>query len=132
MAKYLLAVIFFLMSVPVFSADEDAFFAQAGPDGVQRVEVEAGSYFFRPEHIIVRAGEPVELIIRNESKVVPHDFVISAPEAGIEISEALSEALTVIRFTPLKAGRYAFYCDKKLLFFKSHREKGMEGILEVR
>jgi hypothetical protein len=28
-------------------------------------------------------------------------------------------------------GEYPFYCSKKLLFFKSHREKGMEGMLEV-
>jgi len=29
------------------------------------------------------------------------------------------------------AGKYAFYCKNKLLFFKSHRENGQEGILEV-
>jgi len=27
---------------------------------------------------------------------------------------------------------FAFYCDKRLLFFKSHHEKGMEGRLDVR
>ncbi len=37
----------------------------------------------------------------------------------------------VIRFTPTRVGSYPFYCNKKLLFFESHREKGMEGILEV-
>lgn len=34
-------------------------------------------------------------------------------------------------FTTTKPGKYPFYCDKKLLFMDSHREKGMEGILEV-
>jgi hypothetical protein len=28
-------------------------------------------------------------------------------------------------------GRYPFYCDKKLFFMAGHREKGMEGVLEV-
>jgi hypothetical protein len=29
-------------------------------------------------------------------------------------------------------GTFPFYCDKKLLFFKSHHERGQEGHLEVR
>jgi hypothetical protein len=37
-----------------------------------------------------------------------------------------------VKFTPAVAGTFAIYCDKKLLFFKSHREKGQEGTLEVR
>ena len=32
---------------------------------------------------------------------------------------------------PLATPGGRFYCDKKLLFFKSHREKGMEGVLKV-
>jgi len=37
-----------------------------------------------------------------------------------------------VRFTPMTRGTFPFYCDKKLLFFKSHRERGQEGHLEVR
>ena len=48
------------------------------------------------------------------------------------INEDIGAGATVkVRFTPTKAGVFAFYCDKKLLFFKSHREKGMEGVLKV-
>jgi hypothetical protein len=32
----------------------------------------------------------------------------------------------------MQPGIYLFYCDKKLLFLPSHREKGMEGRLEGR
>ena len=39
---------------------------------------------------------------------------------------------TIVRFTPTQRGLFTFYCDKKLIFFKSHREKGMEGLLDVR
>ena len=28
-------------------------------------------------------------------------------------------------------GRYAFYCTNKLLFMPSHRQQGMEGVIEV-
>lgn len=63
--------------------------------------------------------------------VTPHDFVLKAPEADIDIEVTLGETPTVVRFTPTRAGSYAFYCSKQLLFLKSHRERGMHGILEV-
>ena len=131
MAKYIcILLMLFLMPVLVFSAEENALVAET--NGVQRVEITAGSYFFKPEHIIVKAGVPVELAIRNESRLVPHNFVMKSPEAGMEFSEKLSDSLTIVRFTPSLPGKYTFYCDKKLLFFKSHRDRGMEGVIEVR
>ncbi len=110
---------------------EKVFRATVGDDGVQRVEVIGGSYFFNPNHIIVKVNVPVELIVRKESGIVPHNIVIKAPEAGINVEESLSTEPKVIRFTPTRGGTYPIYCSKKLLFFESHREKGMEGILEV-
>jgi plastocyanin domain-containing protein len=132
MIKYISILLFLLMPVLAFSAEENVFVAETGPDGVQRIELTAGSYFFKPEHIVVKAGVPVELAIKNESKIVPHNFVMKSPEAGMEFSESLSNNLTTVRFTPDKPGKYTFYCDKKLLFFKSHRDRGMEGVIEVR
>ncbi len=111
--------------------DGEEFRASIGPDGVQRVDVEAGSYYFRPEHIIVKSHAPVQMKIREKSRFVPHNFRIDAPEAGMDVSMDLSREPQVIRFTPTKPGRYAFYCDNKFLFFKSHREKDMEGTIEV-
>lgn len=133
MAKYIcILLMLFAMPVLVFSAEEKVFVAETGANGVQRVEITAGSYFFKPEHIVVKAGIPVELAIRNESRLIPHNFVMKSPEAGMEFSEKLSDSLTIVRFTPAKPGKYAFFCDKKLLFFKSHRDRGMEGVIEVR
>lgn len=106
--------------------------ATVGPDGVQRINLLAGEYFFDPRNIIVKANVPVEITATKKGGMTPHNIVIKAPEAGIEVSESLSTKPRIIRFTPRKTGTYAFYCDKKLLFFKSHREKGMEGVLEVR
>ncbi len=106
--------------------------ATTSTDGVQRIEILGGDYFFDPDHIIVKANVPVEITIKKNSIIVPHNITIEAPEAGIEVSESLSRTSKVIRFTPTKPGKYAFYCTKKFLIFKSHREKGMEGVLEVR
>lgn len=100
-------------------------------DGIQRVEVLAGSYYFDPNYIIVKVNVPVELKIRKESGITPHNIVIKEPDADIDIRESLDSEPKIIRFTPKKIGKYPFYCDKRFLFFKSHREKGMEGTIEV-
>jgi len=44
--------------------------------------------------------------------------------SGLELTRKMN-------FTPTVAGVYPIYCDKKLLFFASHRERGMEGALEI-
>lgn len=103
------------------------------PDGVQRAVVEADSYEFIPHHLVVRAGTPVELTFKSVTWVVPHNVIIDDPRSGLKIREEIpaGESLT-IKFTPTVPGSFAIYCDKKLPFFKSHREKGQEGVLEVR
>lgn len=100
-------------------------------DGIQRVEVLAGSYYFDPNYIIVKVNVPVELKIRKEPGITPHNIVIKEPDADIDIRESLDSEPKIIRFTPKKIGKYPFYCDKRFLFFKNHRERGMEGTIEV-
>ena len=105
--------------------------ASVDKNGVQKIVVLGGEYFYKPDHIIVMKGLPVELIIKKEPGIVPHNIIINQPDTGMDINESLSTREKIIRFTPMKAGKYPFYCDKKLLFFKSHKEKGMEGMIEV-
>ena len=112
-------------------SDEGAVKVPLDTDGVQRVEIVGDSYFFKPSHVIVKVNKPVELSVRKEGWFVPHDFVIDAPEAGITVSESLGGDPKKITFTPTKTGVYPFYCSKKPPLLKSHREKGMEGTLEV-
>ena len=111
--------------------EEKKVVATIGADGVQRVEMVGGSYFFDPNYVIVKVNVPVEMKIRKESGMVPHNFVLKAPEAGMDVTVDLGKEPQTTRFTPTKVGEYPFYCDKKLLFFESHREKGMKGILKV-
>jgi plastocyanin domain-containing protein len=107
------------------------FVAAIDKDGVQRLEIVGGGYFFDPSHIVVKVNVPVELKVRKEGGIVPHDIVMKAPDAGIDFRVSLGKEPQVVRFTPTKTGSYPFYCSKKLLFLESHREKGMEGTLEV-
>lgn len=111
--------------------EEKIFRASVDPDGVQRVEIRGGSYYYHPNRIIVKVNVPVQLTLRKEGRVVPHDFVLKAPEAGIDIDTAMSVENKSVSFTPKKTGSFRFYCSNKLLFMESHREKGMEGVLEV-
>jgi hypothetical protein len=67
----------------------------------------------------------------REAGVVPHNLVIKAPEAGISVEEELGAEIKKIAFTARAVGKYPFYCGNKLLFFASHRERGMERFLEV-
>jgi plastocyanin len=113
------------------SAQESATVVPVDKDGVQRVEIVGGSYFFKPNHIVVKVNIPVELKVSKESGLVPHDIVAKSPEAGIEFQESLSSTPKTIKFTPTKVGKYPLYCSKKAPFSKSHREKGMEGVIEV-
>jgi len=113
-------------------ADRQPHVVKVDQDGVQRVRVVAASYFFSPVHIVVRANTPVEILASRESGMVPHDFVIRAPEAGIEVQQDLASEPRKIAFTPRKAGKYPIYCSKKPPFGgATHRERGMEGTLEV-
>ena len=122
-----------LFAPPIGAANPFAVDVPLASDGVQRAVVEADSYDFAPRHLVVRAGTPVELIFKSLTWLVPHNVVIDDPIAGLAIREAIPAGGSVtVRFTPMVPGTFTIYCDKKLPFFKSHREKGMEGVLEVR
>jgi plastocyanin domain-containing protein len=132
--KCLIAVLvlsLFFSAGVVNAAEGKKFVATVDKDGVQRIEMLAGEYFFDPNYIVVKVNVPVEIKIKKEPTIVPHRFITKAPEAGMDIYESLSSEPKVIRFTPTKVGKYPFYCDKKFIFSKSHREKGMEGVIEV-
>jgi plastocyanin domain-containing protein len=110
---------------------QEALVAKVDPDGVQRVRIEGGGYFFKPNHIVIKVNVPLELLASREAGVVPHNLVIKAPQAGISVDEDLTTDIKKIAFTATAVGKYPFYCGKKLLFFASHRERGMHGVLEV-
>lgn len=102
-------------------------------DGVQRATIIMESYSFSPDHLAVQAGSPLELTLKNESFLIPHNFVLEAPSIGLTINRTVSAGETsVVQLPPLQPGQYTFYCDKQFLFFPNHREEGMEGRLDVR
>lgn len=102
-------------------------------DGVQRAMVTLDSYSYTPHHLIVEAGKLVELTLTSVTTMIPHNFVIKDPAGNLSVEQDVSAGKTVtITFTPTQPGIFPIYCDKRLWPFPSHRDKGMEGILEVR
>jgi plastocyanin domain-containing protein len=133
MKKMVLLAVLFIAGFPSVHLMAQTGEYQAEIDnGIQKVQITATEYSFTPKHIIVRVNMPVELSVKKEPGIIPHNITLNAPDAGIDFSESLSTEPITIKFTPTKTGVYTFFCNKKLIFSKSHREKGMEGILEVR
>ena len=115
--------------------------SQSGPpmmipmsaDGVQRATITLDSYSYSPNHLIVEARKPVELTLTSVTTLIPHNFLIQDPASGLSIEQDVGAGKTVtITFTPTQIGTFPIYCDKRLWPLPSHRDKGMEGKLEVR
>jgi plastocyanin len=102
-------------------------------DGVQRATVTLDSYSYNPNYLIVEAGKPVELTLTSVTTIVPHNFILKDSSGGLSVERDVSAGKTVIiTFTPTQPGTFPIYCDKRLWPLPSHRDKGMEGKLEVR
>lgn len=137
---HILAVVWWLATVGAAIAPA-AEPSQSGPllvvpvaaDGVQRATVLLDSYSYRPSHLIVEAGKPVELTLTSVTTIVPHNFIIKDQAGSLFVEQEVSAGKTVtITFTPIQPGTFPIYCDKRLWPLPSHRDKGMEGTLEVR
>jgi heme/copper-type cytochrome/quinol oxidase subunit 2 len=136
---YMLATVCLLTSVGVTIVDAVEP-SQSGPpvvipvaaDGVQRATVTLDSYSYTPDHLIVEAGKPVELTLTSVTTIIPHNFIIKDPAGSLSVEQDVSAGKTVtLTFTPTQTGTFPIYCDKRLWPLPSHRDKGMEGKLEV-
>ena len=102
-------------------------------DEAQRATVTLDSYSYTPNHLIVEAGKPVVLTLTSVTTIIPHNFIIKDPAGNLSVEQDVSAGKTVIiTFTPAQPGTFPIYCDKRLWPLPSHRDKGMEGKLEVR
>jgi len=129
-----LVMLLALGGVPVAGAEESAqpappFTVPVAADGVQRATIILDSYSYTPNYLIVELGKPVELTLTSVTFITPHNFIIK--ELSVEQDVSAGKTV-VVRFTPTQIGIFPIYCDKRLWPLPSHRDKGMEGKLEVR
>jgi hypothetical protein len=120
-----------LSAAAAFAGDltiKKVFHASIDDDGIQRVEIIGGNYFFDPNHIIVKKDVPVELIVKKKGGIVPHNIVIKESEANIVFKEDIGSDQKIIRFTPNKIGRFFFYCDKNYSFLRVTERKEWKAL----
>lgn len=86
------------------------------------IQVEAGSFYYAPNEIRVKRGEPVR--IEMTSVDMMHNFVID--ELNIEIPITQAGETSKVEFTPIEVGEYEFYCG-----VGNHRAQGQVGTLIV-
>jgi nitrite reductase (NO-forming) len=96
--------------------------APASATGAQQVTVTVGnSMHFAPPSLVVRAGQPVELTLRNGGGV-PHDFVLAEGVSSPIKIEAQGGQTARGMFTIETPGTYAFVCT-----VPGHADAGMRG-----
>lgn len=102
--------------------------AEASSENVQEgeeaaiVNIEGGSYYFKPNVIKAKKGVPVIVVLTAADAM--HNFVIDEFNAKTEIVKAGEK--TEVEFTPDKVGSFEFYCS-----VGNHRALGMVGTIEV-
>jgi plastocyanin len=88
------------------------------------VEVVLNNYTIKPDTLILK--------VKNEATFIPHNLVIKAGQAGIELKVVVGAGkISEVRFTPILPGSYELLCDTQPPIGMSHKEKGMHGTLLV-
>jgi len=104
------------------------------------ITVISSEWGFGPEAIILQLGQEIRLTLQNEGTIL-HNFNVDGLQVDVieEISSggfsgdddklfvgADSDDVGLLRFVPLEAGEYEFYCT-----IADHRQLGMEGRLVI-
>ena len=101
--------------------------ASAAPGGAQEVTLTLGdSLRFAPQSVVVRAGQPVEVTLRNGGSI-PHDFALTDGVSSPVKVEAQVGQTAHGTFTIDTPGTYTFICT-----VPGHAAAGMRGTITVR
>ena len=86
------------------------------------LNVEGGSFYFRPNVITAKLGQPLTITFNNTEGV--HNLVID--EFSVTTKTITGGKTDSVTFTPDKKGTFEFYCS-----LGNHRQQGMVGQLIV-
>lgn len=117
-----------------FGVPESALSQTSPPAPAERVieyTISMRDYRFHPNDLTAVVGYPVVLTLINPERITPHNFTLEKGAAEPVIVDIGAGETKTVRFTPNAPGTYTFYCKSKLLWFKSHRDHGMEGTITV-
>lgn len=94
----------------------------ARAEGPREVELTAQRFHFTPRVIVLRAGEPIVLLIRSLD--FAHGFFV--PDLDLR-TDLMPGRVIRLALTPPAPGRLAFLCDN----FCGDGHEGMDGHFEV-
>ncbi|OGG04892.1 hypothetical protein A2Z33_06350 [Candidatus Gottesmanbacteria bacterium RBG_16_52_11] len=86
------------------------------------VEVEAGSFYYKPNVIRAKIGVPVTIVLTAADAM--HDFNIDELDVSIPVTKSGSSS--TVTFTPDRTGEFEYYCS-----VGQHRQNGQVGKLIV-
>lgn len=86
------------------------------------VEIEAGSFYYKPNEIRVKKGETVKIVFKSVDMM--HDFNID--ELNVKMPIVKSGNSGEVTFTPQEIGLFEYYCS-----VGQHRKMGQVGKLIV-
>lgn len=96
--------------------------ADTSEEVLKMVEIEAGSFYFKPNELRVKKGEKVNLTLRSVDMM--HNFVVD--ELSINVPVTKSGDTSTVEFTANEVGKFVFYCS-----VGNHRAQGQTGTLIV-
>jgi plastocyanin domain-containing protein len=80
---------------------------------VQRVEITVTDKGFQPQRIVVKKGDPLELVVTRKTDDTCAKK-ITIPDLKVKAALPLNEAVT-LRFTPAKAGELKYVCGMDMV-----------------
>lgn len=89
---------------------------------IKTVEMEAGSFYYKPNLITVKKGEKVKIVMKSVSMM--HDFNID--ELNVKMPIVKNGDTGTVEFTADKIGTFEYYCS-----VGQHRQNGQVGKLVI-
>lgn len=90
---------------------------------IREIKVLGSEFSFSPFSISVKSGEKVRIIFQNAGKF-PHNLAID--KLGVATKTISTGETDTVEFSTDQKGSFAMYCS-----VDSHRQKGMEGVIQV-
>ena len=109
-------------TISIVVPSKSASLTQPTNESIKTVEVEAGSYYYKPNIITAKKGETIKIEMKSVSMM--HDFNID--ELGVKMPIVKNGDTGTVEFTVDKVGTFEYYCS-----VGQHRQLGQVGKLIV-
>ncbi len=103
-------------------AGTDTLMMEETASDVTTIDLEAGSFYYKPAEIRVKKGEKIKIVMKSVDMM--HDFNID--ELGVKIPITKSGETATVEFTADQVGEFEYYCS-----VGQHRANGQVGTIIV-